>query len=38
MSGLAAKAGADGFDSLPTELTVQQSPQISYVYAPTTRR
>jgi membrane peptidoglycan carboxypeptidase len=33
MSGLAAKAGADGFDSLPTELTVQQSPQISYVYA-----
>jgi membrane peptidoglycan carboxypeptidase len=33
MSGLAAKAGADGFDSLPTELTVQQSPQISYLYA-----
>jgi membrane peptidoglycan carboxypeptidase len=33
MSGLAAKAGADQFDSLPTALTVQQSPQITYVYA-----
>ncbi|HEY2673081.1 MAG TPA: transglycosylase domain-containing protein [Rugosimonospora sp.] len=33
MSGLAAKAGADGFDSLPTELTVAQSPQVSYLYA-----
>jgi membrane peptidoglycan carboxypeptidase len=33
MSGLAAKAGAETFDKLPTELTVQRSPQISYVYA-----
>ncbi|GAA5188312.1 transglycosylase domain-containing protein [Rugosimonospora acidiphila] len=33
ISGLAAKTGADGFDDLPTQLTVQQSPQISYVYA-----
>jgi membrane peptidoglycan carboxypeptidase len=33
MSGLLAKSGADEFDSLPTELTVQQSPQITYVYA-----
>ncbi|GIH16425.1 transglycosylase domain-containing protein [Rugosimonospora africana] len=33
MSGLAAKAGADGFDDLPTQLTVTRSPQISYVYA-----
>jgi membrane peptidoglycan carboxypeptidase len=33
LSGLAAKAGADTFDSLPSALTVQQSPQISYVYA-----
>jgi membrane peptidoglycan carboxypeptidase len=33
LSGLAAKAGADQFDGLPTELTVQQSPQVSYVYA-----
>jgi membrane peptidoglycan carboxypeptidase len=33
MSGLAAKAGADQFDSLPSALTVQLSPQITYVYA-----
>jgi membrane peptidoglycan carboxypeptidase len=33
MSGLVAKAGADSFDKLPSALTVQQSPQISYVYA-----
>ncbi len=33
LSGLAAKTGADQFDSLPDVLTVQQSPQISYVYA-----
>ncbi len=31
--GLAAKTGADEFDRLPTQLTVMQSPQISYVYA-----
>jgi membrane peptidoglycan carboxypeptidase len=33
MSGLLAKAGADTFDSLPTELTLPQSPQVTYVYA-----
>jgi membrane peptidoglycan carboxypeptidase len=33
MSGLVAKAGADSFDRLPSALTVQQSPQITYVYA-----
>src|SRR5581483_8258894 len=33
MTGLAAKAGADAFDNLPSVLTVQQSPQITYVYA-----
>jgi membrane peptidoglycan carboxypeptidase len=33
MSGLVAKAGADGFDRLPSALTVQQSPQVTYVYA-----
>lgn len=33
MSGLAAKAGAETFDKLPTELTVKRAPQISYVYA-----
>jgi membrane peptidoglycan carboxypeptidase len=33
MGGLAAKAGADTFDSLPTVLTVQQSPQVTRVYA-----
>lgn len=33
MSGLAAKAGAQAFDELPSELTVRRSPQITYVYA-----
>jgi membrane peptidoglycan carboxypeptidase len=33
MSGLAAKAGADTFDNLPTNIDVLPSPQISYVYA-----
>jgi membrane peptidoglycan carboxypeptidase len=33
MTGLAAKAGADAFDNLPSILTVQQAPQITYVYA-----
>jgi membrane peptidoglycan carboxypeptidase len=33
ISGLAAKAGAETFDKLPTELTVQRSPQISTAYA-----
>jgi membrane peptidoglycan carboxypeptidase len=33
MSGLAAKAGAETFDKLPSELKEQRSPQISYVYA-----
>jgi membrane peptidoglycan carboxypeptidase len=33
MSGLAAKAGADTFGKLPTELDVLPVPQISYVYA-----
>jgi membrane peptidoglycan carboxypeptidase len=33
MSGLAAKAGADTFDHLPSELDVLPAPQISYVYA-----
>ena len=33
MSGLAAKAGAEAFDQLPSELTVRRSPQITYVYA-----
>ncbi|WP_373290189.1 transglycosylase domain-containing protein [Pilimelia terevasa] len=33
MSGLAAKAGAETFDKLPSELTVKQAPQITYVYA-----
>jgi membrane peptidoglycan carboxypeptidase len=33
MSGLAAKAGAETFDRLPSELTVKRPPQISYVYA-----
>ncbi|GAB3149485.1 transglycosylase domain-containing protein [Micromonospora sonneratiae] len=33
MSGLAAKAGAETFDKLPSELTVKRSPQISYLYA-----
>src|SRR5262245_2072682 len=29
MSGLAAKAGAEAFDKLPSELTVKRSPQIT---------
>ncbi|MFC6022436.1 penicillin-binding protein [Plantactinospora solaniradicis] len=33
MSGLAAKAGADSFQDLPTELTVPQVPEASQVYA-----
>jgi membrane peptidoglycan carboxypeptidase len=33
MGGLAAKAGADGFGELPTELNVPTPPQISYAYA-----
>jgi membrane peptidoglycan carboxypeptidase len=33
IAGLLAKTGADGFDKLPSQLLVQQSPQISYVYA-----
>ncbi|RKN42766.1 transglycosylase domain-containing protein [Micromonospora endolithica] len=33
MSGLAAKAGAETFGALPTELTVARSPQITYLYA-----
>ncbi|MEJ3742215.1 transglycosylase domain-containing protein [Actinomycetes bacterium KLBMP 9797] len=33
MSGLAAKAGAETFDRLPSDLTVKRSPQISYVFA-----
>jgi membrane peptidoglycan carboxypeptidase len=33
IAGLLVKTGADGFDALPSQLIVQQSPQISYVYA-----
>jgi membrane peptidoglycan carboxypeptidase len=33
MGGLAAKAGADSFGELPSQLKVLPSPQISYVYA-----
>jgi membrane peptidoglycan carboxypeptidase len=33
VAGLLAKTGADGFDRLPSQLVVQQSPQITYVYA-----
>ncbi|MEU8284367.1 transglycosylase domain-containing protein [Micromonospora sp. NPDC048905] len=33
MSGLAAKAGAETFGALPTELTVARAPQISYLLA-----
>jgi membrane peptidoglycan carboxypeptidase len=33
IAGLLVKTGADGFDALPSQLVVQQSPQISYVYA-----
>ncbi|MFG2037771.1 penicillin-binding protein [Dactylosporangium sp. NPDC048998] len=33
MSGLAAKAGSDTFENLPTDIDVLPSPQISYIYA-----
>jgi membrane peptidoglycan carboxypeptidase len=33
LTGLAAKAGAETFDSLPSELIVKRPPQISYLYA-----
>ncbi|MDT5035320.1 MAG: hypothetical protein QOE03_505 [Micromonosporaceae bacterium] len=33
LSGLAAKASADAFDQLPTQLIELPTPQISYVYA-----
>jgi membrane peptidoglycan carboxypeptidase len=33
LAGLAAKASSDGFDNLPSTLALQQSPQITYVYA-----
>nr|BFE63771.1 transglycosylase domain-containing protein [Dactylosporangium thailandense] len=33
MSGLAAKAGSDTFENLPTDIDVLPSPQISYVFA-----
>jgi membrane peptidoglycan carboxypeptidase len=33
LAGLAVKAGSNGFDSLPTTLQLQQSPQVTYVYA-----
>ncbi|MER7460302.1 transglycosylase domain-containing protein [Micromonospora sp. NPDC126480] len=33
MSGLAAKAGAETFGALPTELTVKRAPQITYLLA-----
>ncbi|WP_410814706.1 penicillin-binding protein [Micromonospora sp. 067-2] len=33
MSGLAAKAGAETFDALPTAFTVARAPQISYLLA-----
>ncbi|MEU4680775.1 transglycosylase domain-containing protein [Micromonospora sp. NPDC023737] len=33
MSGLAAKAGAETFGALPTELTVARAPQITYILA-----
>ncbi|WP_433222473.1 transglycosylase domain-containing protein [Dactylosporangium sp. CS-047395] len=33
VSGLAAKAGADTFEGLPTDIDVLPSPQITYVYA-----
>ncbi len=33
MTGLAAKAGAEGFDNLPSVLQVPQAPQITNVYA-----
>jgi membrane peptidoglycan carboxypeptidase len=33
LTGLAAKAGADNFDSLPSTLQVPQAPQVTNVYA-----
>lgn len=33
LTGLAAKAGSETFDSLPSELIVKRPPQISYLYA-----
>ena len=33
LTGLAAKAGADDFDSLPSTLQVPQAPQVTNVYA-----
>lgn len=33
MGGLTARSGADTFDSLPTDISVLPSPQISYAYA-----
>ena len=33
IAGLLVKTGADSFDGLPSQLVVQQSPQITYVYA-----
>lgn len=33
MSGLAAKASAEAFDQLPSELTVRRAPQITSLYA-----
>ncbi|MDP9795051.1 membrane peptidoglycan carboxypeptidase [Catenuloplanes nepalensis] len=33
ISGLTAKSGIEAFDSLPTELTVQRTPQNTYLYA-----
>ena len=33
VGGLAAKAGADTFDGLPTDVEVLPSPQITYIYA-----
>ncbi len=33
ISGLAAKAGAEEFDRLPSELQVDTAPQMSYIYA-----
>ncbi len=33
ISGLATKSGIEAFDKLPTELTVQRTPQNTYLYA-----
>ncbi len=32
ISGLATKSGIEAFDKLPTELTVQRTPQNTYIY------